>query len=143
VLVQRGEDVLGGEPLRHARVAADVHEQHRHLALGFNVQDLAALDGQLQAKWAALRTALAQADVAAASALFTGRARDVYADQFSALAGAGALGQVAADLGGLSLVRVRDGGVEYELRAVQNGVEYSFQVLFILDEDGIWRLDSF
>jgi hypothetical protein len=123
-------------------VTDDQGQQHAATTL-VNVQDLAALDGQLQAKWAALRTALAQGDVAAASALFTGRARDVYADQFSALAGAGALGQVAADLGGLSLVRVRDGGVEYELRAVQNGVEYSFPVLFILDENGIWRLDSF
>ncbi len=54
-----------------------------------------------------------------------------------------ALAQVAADLGSLSLVRIRAGAVEYELRAVQDGVGYSFQVLFILDEDGIWRLDSF
>ena len=108
-----------------------------------NVQNFPTLDGQLQAKWAALRTALAQGNVPAATSIFTLRARAVYADQFNALAGVGALAQVAADLGSLSLVRIRDGAVEYELRAVQDGVEYSFQVLFILDEDGIWRLDSF
>jgi hypothetical protein len=123
-------------------VTDDQGQQHAATTL-IHVQDFSTLDSQLQAQWAALRTALAQGDVVAAAGLFSNRARDVYADQVTALAAAGALGQVAADLGNLSLVRVRDGAVEYELRAVQEGVEYSFQVLFILDEDGIWRLDSF
>ncbi len=56
-------------------VTDDQGQQHVATTL-VNVQDLAALDGQLQAKWAALRTALAQGDVVAASALFTGRRPD-------------------------------------------------------------------
>ena len=38
------------------------------------------------------------------------------------------------------LVQARQGAVVYDLRSVRNGVEYSFHVLFVLDEDGVWRL---
>jgi hypothetical protein len=57
--------------------------------------------------------------------------------------GVGALGQVALDLGPLNLVRFRDGAVEYETRAVRDGVEYSFAVIFVIDDDGIWRISAF
>jgi len=123
-------------------VTDDVGQQYVATTL-VQVQDFPTLDGELQAKWAALRTALAQGNVSAASVLFSNRARAVYADQFNALAGVGALAQLATDLGNLTFVRNREGAVEYELRAIQNGMEYSFMVLFILDDDGIWRLDSF
>ena len=35
---------------------------------------------------------------------------------------------------------VRMGAVEYDLRAIRDGIEYSFHVLFVVDRDGRWRL---
>jgi hypothetical protein len=107
------------------------------------VLDETSLDVLLQAKWSALRQALGRNDVVGAVSLFAGASRDAYRDQLGALASVGALGQVASDLGGISPVRVRSRAAEYELRAVQRGVPYSFQVLFVIDTDGVWRLRAF
>jgi hypothetical protein len=105
--------------------------------------DRADLEALLQPKWTALRDALGRGDVPAAVALFAGGSRDAYREQLAALAGAGALPQVAADLGPITAVRVLDRAAEYELRAVQRGVAYSFYVLFVVDTDGVWRLRVF
>jgi parallel beta-helix repeat protein len=107
------------------------------------VLDPAALETLLQARWSALRDALSRSDVPGAVALFAGASRDAYNDQLTALAGAGALPQVATDLGANTPVRVLDRAAEYELRAVQRGTLYSFHVLFVIDTDGIWRLRVF
>jgi hypothetical protein len=107
------------------------------------VLDPAAVDMLLQARWTALRDALSRGDVTTAVALFAGPSRDAYRDQLSALAGAGALPQVAADLGAITPVKVLDRAAEYELRAVQRGILYSFHVLFVIDTDGVWRLRVF
>jgi hypothetical protein len=107
------------------------------------VHDAAALDGLLQGKWAALGAALARGDVDGAAAVFSASSRETYRDQLADLADAGLLGQVAQDLGPLRLVRFLHGAVEYDLRAVRDGVEYSFHVVFVIDEDGVWRLWAF
>jgi Bacterial Ig domain len=104
------------------------------------VFDRGQLDVLLQGKWNALRDTLSRADVAGAVSLFAQASRDAYQDQLSALAGVGALGQVVSDLGPIRLVRARTNAAEYELRALRNGVEYSFHVLFVVDGDGVWRL---
>jgi len=107
------------------------------------VLDETSLDVLLQAKWGALRQALGRNDVAGAVSMFAEASRDAYRDQLGALAGVGALTQIASDLGGISPVRVRSKAAEYELRAVQRGVLYSFHVLFVVDADGVWRLRAF
>jgi hypothetical protein len=107
------------------------------------VLDRAVIDTRLQARWTALRDALGRSDVPAALALFATASRDAYQDQLTALAGVGALGQIAADLGTITPVRVLDRAAEYELRAVQRGTAYSFHVLFVVDADGVWRLRVF
>jgi hypothetical protein len=107
------------------------------------VLDHASLEPLLQAKWGALRDALGRSDVPAAVSLFASASRDAYQDQLTALAGAGALSQVATDLGAISPVRIHGKAAEYELRAVQRGTSYSFYVLFVIDTDGVWRLRVF
>jgi hypothetical protein len=107
------------------------------------VLDPAALEILLQAQWSGLRDALTRGDVSAAVTLFAGASRDAYHDQLTALAGAGALPQVAADLGAITRVRVLDRAAEYELRAARSGTLYSFYVLFVIDTDGVWRLRVF
>jgi len=107
------------------------------------VLDQAQLDAVLQGKWNALRDALGRADVTGAVSLFAQASRDAFQDQLGALAGVGALGQVASDLGPIRLVRTRVKAAEYEMRAIRNAVEYSFHVLFVVDGDGVWRLRAF
>ncbi len=107
------------------------------------VLDRAQLNALLQGKWSALRDALSRADVTGAVSLLAQASRDAYQNQLGALAGVGALGQVANDLGPIRLVRARTNAAEYEVRAIRNAVEYSFHVLFVVDGDGVWRLRAF
>lgn len=105
--------------------------------------DRSILDAQLQAKWDSLRESLRQGDVDNAVDLFAQGSKEAYRAQLTALAGVGALSQIAADLGAINPIRLRDGAAEYDLRALRNGREYSFHVLFIIDIDGLWRLRGF
>jgi K319L-like, PKD domain/Bacterial Ig domain/Right handed beta helix region len=107
------------------------------------VFDAVTLDGILQARWSGLRAALSRADVDAAVTLFARSSRDAYRDQLTALADAGALPQVAVDLPAIRLSRFRERTAEYDLRAVRNATQYSFLVVFVIDEDGVWRLWAF
>jgi len=124
-------------------VVTDSQGAQTNAAAIIQVFDRAQLDALLQGKWNALRDALSRADVAGAVSLFAQASRDAYQDQLGALAGLGALGQVASDLGPVRLVRARANAAEYEVRAIRNAVEYSFHVLFVVDGDGVWRLRAF
>jgi len=124
-------------------VITDSQGTQTNAAAIIQVFDRAQLDALLQGKWNALRDALSRADVAGAASLFAQASRDAYQNQLGALAGVGALGQVANDLGPIRLVRARTNAAEYEVRAIRNAVEYSFHVLFVVDGDGVWRLRAF
>jgi sugar lactone lactonase YvrE len=108
-----------------------------------HVFDPAGLDALLQAKWNGLRDSLRRGDVNAAVALFAQASKEPYQEQLAALAGAGALPQVASDLAPITLVHVMENAAEYEFRTVRQAVEYSFCALFVVDVDGVWRLLAF
>src|SRR3970282_2610859 len=78
-------------------VVTDSQGAQTNAAAIIQVFDRAQLDALLQGKWNALRDALSRADVAVAVSLFAQASRDAYQDQLGALAGAGAVGQVARD----------------------------------------------
>jgi hypothetical protein len=105
--------------------------------------DAMTLDRALRDQWAALGGAVARGDVPAAAQVVAQSRRDAYRAQLEGLAAAGLLGQLAADLGGINLMRFLEGAVEYDLRLVRDGVEYSFHVVFVEDVDGVWRLWAF
>lgn len=107
------------------------------------VVDAAALDALLQGRWASLRAALQRGDVDGAVALFAGSSRDAYGDQLRALSDAKVLPQVAAELATIRPSRFRERTAEYDLRTVRDGTQYSFLVVFVIDEDGVWRLWAF
>jgi hypothetical protein len=125
-----------------ARVTDSAGHQTTSQAI-VQVFDAAALDGVLQARWSSLQTALQRDDVDGAVALFAGSSRDAVRDQLSAVSEAGALPQVAAELATIRLSRFRESTAEYDLKAVRDGTQYSFLVVFVIDEDGVWRLWAF
>jgi hypothetical protein len=127
-----------------ARVVATDRDGGRHEGQALvQVLDPVAIDQLARARWAALRDALARADVAAAAAVFSSRSREGFREQLTELAGVGALPAIAADLADLRFVTMWPGAAEYDLRITRDGVEQSYWVLFELDRDGIWRLVTF
>ncbi len=69
--------------------------------------------------------------------------RDAYRKSFQALSDAGVLSQAAAGMGDMQVIKTMGSAAEGDMRVIQDGQEYSFYVLFIKDEDGIWRIKSF
>jgi hypothetical protein len=108
-----------------------------------HVYDAATLDRQLRNQWVTFGGAIARGNVGAAVQTIVAARRDAYRAQLEDLAAAGLLSQLATELVSINLLRFLDGAVEYDLRAVRDGVEYSFHVVFVQDVDGIWRLWAF
>jgi hypothetical protein len=40
-------------------------------------------------------------------------------------------------------MNITDDVAEYEMPAIQDGIEYSFYIQFVKDSDGIWKLRFF
>lgn len=74
---------------------------------------------------------------------FAEGSRAVYRGQFEALMSGGILADVVNTMEAFRLVKYDGYGAIYDLRTTKNSVEYSFQVLFVQDVDGIWRIVNF
>lgn len=99
------------------------------------------LDTHLKGKWEGMKSALAKGDVAGTLKFFSATTRDSYEKQFKALASY--LPQIAADFGNAAFVRMNQNTAVYDLRTVRDGVTYSFQLLFVRDSDGLWKIRNF
>jgi hypothetical protein len=105
------------------------------------VYDAATLDALLQAKWRGLKDALRAGDIARALTFIAGGKRAVYGPIFSGLGSRLAtIDQILTDITFVDHVGIQS---EYQMIRVDDGSRLSYFVLFVLDEDGIWRLASF
>jgi hypothetical protein len=105
------------------------------------VLDRAGLDTLLQSKWAALKVALRAGDIPGAVEFITYGARPGYAQAFQAIAAR--LPLIDAILPGITLVDTHERTALYDAARVDDGVTKRFEVRFVLDSEGIWRLQSF
>ena len=105
------------------------------------VLDQAQLDALLKAKWDGMKTALINGDIEQGVGYFSISSRTAFQQQFTALSSD--LPQIVGDMGEISLIDVGKNQTFYDLRTTRNNETYSFQLLFIQDEDGIWRIRNF
>jgi Glucodextranase, domain B/IPT/TIG domain/Carboxypeptidase regulatory-like domain/FG-GAP repeat/Fibronectin type III domain len=103
--------------------------------------NLTQLDALLQAKWNSMTAALLNNDVQSALRFFTSGSVELYSQNFTIMSSI--LPQIASDLGTIQFVRSVDNGAVYEMDLSQGGQVTSFYVLFVLDEDGIWKIKFF
>lgn len=105
------------------------------------VMDLAALDLLLRAKWNGLRDALGDSNIPKAMEYIAQGAKNMYQFNFELMNAY--LGEIAAGLQDISIIKVRDQRAEFEMWAQEDGQMYSFYILFSKDRDGIWRISFF
>ncbi len=105
------------------------------------VYDFAVLDGLLRTKWAGLKAGLRGGDVEGALQFVAAAQRDGYRELLSALTLP--LSNVDAVLGDVSFVSAGDDRAEYQMIRVDKGIRLSYLVIFVRDEDGVWRLEFF
>jgi hypothetical protein len=109
------------------------------VVLVVSAQELVAL---IQNKWQSLKDALRNGNVDGALSFIAEESRDRYRGIFNAVSSR--LPQVDTILTNIQIGAIRGNEAEFTmLRVSSDGVERSFYVLFVRDNDGIWRLRMF
>lgn len=113
--------------------------------VGVNVYAGAELDALLQSRWQGMRTALAAADVEGAVRQFSAMSQEKYRITFIRLLAQ--LPELAGEMRAPELVSVLDNHAEYRVTRDQvfNGrnLPISYDVNFVKDGDGRWKIESF
>lgn len=99
------------------------------------------MDALLRSKWNGMTDSLHRGDAVAASNYFTRSNRLAFLSGFERLEDY--LGKIASGLHDLKPVGIATNEAVYSIKGDHEGKTYSFQVLFVKDKDGIWRIHSF
>jgi hypothetical protein len=103
------------------------------------------LDTLLQAKWHGMKSKLGIGAVEEALSYFREGSRDNYRNIFNALVND--LPQIVSGMQDIEMVATQGNRAEYRISRVHNidgsPVTVTYTIYFVLDEDGIWRLDRF
>jgi PKD repeat protein len=101
----------------------------------------AALDTVLRAKWNTMRDALRTGDIVGAVSHIVADARDGYVTAFHAIAAR--LAGIDAILTDVTFAEARGAALVYHATRTDDGVVKLFEVRFVMDTDGIWRVEAF
>lgn len=105
------------------------------------IYDFVEFDELLTRKWEGMKDALGQGDIEGALNFVAASKRDSYRRMFTALGAQ--LANIDQTLTDISFVEHQGLRAEYQMIRVDNGVRISHFVLFVMDEDGIWRIKFF
>jgi hypothetical protein len=105
------------------------------------VYDPAALDAVLLILWNDMKDALRNGDITGAGNQIVSESRDKYVEAFQIIAAQ--LPNIDQILTNISFVRMEGNSAIYEMVRMVQGLQTSFEVQFVRDSDGIWRVDSF
>lgn len=92
-------------------------------------------------KWQTMKNALRQGDVTLAVSHIVAKRRSTYQAMLNALTVPYA--NIDQVLPNISFVEQRGIEAEYRMTVVEGGFQYSYLVLFAIDEDGVWRIKFF
>jgi len=108
-----------------------------------NVFSLQELDALLKAKWEGMKGALANQDIEGAMQNFTAAGKALYREQFTALLPV--LLEIVGELNAAQIVLASVEGNEavYEILVRRDGTPFSFQLKFIKDSNGLWKIWRF
>lgn len=105
------------------------------------VLNAAQLDALLKSKWNGMKNSLSIKNTATALTYMHSAARASYQEMFNALIDQ--LPSIVATETEFKLIFVADNVAKYELVTIENGERYSYEVIFIKDETGLWKILEF
>ena len=95
----------------------------------------------LVAKWTAMKDALRGGDIDQAFGFIAEESRERYREIFIVISSH--LSQIDSYLTDINLLAVEGNQAEFEMLRLRQGVEGSYYILFVRDNDGVWRLRTF
>jgi hypothetical protein len=99
------------------------------------------LDALLRAKWEAMRNSLSIGDTATALTYMSSGTRTSYEEMFNALVDQ--LPSIVATQTEFNLISIKENVAKFELVTIENGSTYSYEVIFIKNENDIWMIQDF
>lgn len=117
---------------------AGILYEDRAVVIVFSKEEV---DAVVTAKWEGMRAKLGRSDIDGALMSFHESKKERYRWVFNALGPA--LPKLAEEMADIQLIDCGKHTAEYDLRTVRNGKTYSFQLLFIKDSNGLWKIGSF
>jgi len=100
-----------------------------------------AMDALLRAKWEGMKGALNQGNINEALNYFVTDSREEYREIFELLAPQ--LPALVSAMREINLVEIKGNMAEYYIKRFQRGVDISYFIYFMRDENGVWRISSF
>jgi hypothetical protein len=104
------------------------------------IVDPVTLDQLVKSKWDALNEALLRGDVEKAISFFSSSSREKYESALQLLLPR--FHEILESYKSFQLTDAKDSYLEYALNREIGGEDHVFLVYFVLDRDGIWRIDS-
>jgi len=109
--------------------------------VAITVLSKAEMDAFLKAKWDGMKAALTQGNVDGALNYFAQASRDEFGEIFQILAPQ--LPSLVSAMREITMIEITENTAEYYITRFQKGVDISYFIYFIRDEDGIWRIQNF
>lgn len=122
-------------------VVTDDQDNRYTDTIAIHVLSREEMDAFFKEKWGGMRNALISQDVEGTLQFFAEDSQEMYREQFTALSSI--LSTIGKELGYLRLVTIEDNRAEYEIIVTRDGVTYSYFLLFIRDQDGLWKIRRF
>ncbi len=99
------------------------------------------MDSLLKAKWAGMKGQLQLGDTEGALSYMAGSSKNTYKYNFDLMKDY--LPAILQDMGNITMKTIEGRRAEYEMITTQDEVIKSFYIEFIVDSDGIWRINFF
>lgn len=109
--------------------------------VAITVMNLTALDDLLRGKWNAMTTSLANKDIATALTYISSLTRAIYQQMYTAIIDQ--LPEMVATQTALNFVSFNNNVAFYDLVTSENGVTFSYEVIFGKDTNGQWVIQDF
>jgi len=109
--------------------------------IAITVLNKTELDSLLKKKWEGMKAALTKGSIDEALKYFANGSKEEYKEIFVLLAAQ--LPSLASAMREITLVHLNGTVAEYYIKRFQRGVDISYFIYFIRDENGIWRIYAF
>jgi hypothetical protein len=106
-----------------------------------NVLSREEMDALLKSKWEGMKAALSQGNINEALNYFIRDSREEYREIFELLAPQ--LSALVSAMREINVVEIKGNLAEYYIKRFQKGVDISYFIYFMRNENGIWRISSF
>jgi hypothetical protein len=110
-------------------------------AVAVTVLSKQQLDTLLRGKWEGMTAELLDGNIGNALIHFDESSKEDYREAFSLLSSFLAI--IVQELTDIQFVEYVNDTAIYDIRTIRDGLEFSFQLLFLKDFNGIWKINSF